>query len=93
MRNLIFSGTLHGERVTLQQVQKRTAKKLFDAGETIYLQSSNFVPVGSSWSAAYEVNKETAGDKSFEGLVGGFEYYNCINKETGLYTSFYKKID
>lgn len=91
MRNLVFSGNFQGENVTLAQIQKRTAKKLFENGETIYLQSCNFRPFGC-WSQAIDINKERAENDIFEDIVNSFEYYNCANSETGLYTTFYKKI-
>ncbi len=92
MRNLVFSGNFYGEVVTLQQIQKRTAKKLFEKGETIYLQSCNYRPFGV-WSQAVDINKERAENETFEDIVNSFEYYNCSNNETGLYTTFYKKIN
>jgi len=46
MKNFKFSGNLYGEYKTLQQINKRTALKLFSAGETIYLQSCNMFPFG-----------------------------------------------
>ena len=94
MRNLQFSGTIYGEQVTIIQVQKRTAKKLFNNGETIYLQSSNFHPFGV-WSRCLDTNKNNINciDHNFETIVNEFEYYNCQNNETGKYTTFYKKIN
>jgi len=90
MRNLIFTGEYYGETITIQQVQKRTAKKLFDAGETIYMQACNMRPFGV-WSTCYELNKEKEGGSTFESIVNSFEYYNCT-AETGLYATFYKRI-
>ena len=88
MRNLTFTGRLYGERVTIEQIQKRTAKKLFDAGETIYMQTSNFHPFGV-WSQCIEINNKES--RLFEDIVNSFEYYNC-NSEAGYYTTFYKRI-
>ena len=89
MRNLIFTGTYYGEKITLEQVQKRTAKKLFNSGETIYIQSSNFHPFGV-WSQCIEVNNKDG--ETFDSIVNSFEYYNCNNNETGKYATFYKRI-
>ena len=58
MRNLQFSGALYGERVTLQQINKPAALKLFTAGGTVYLQSSNFHPLGV-WSQAMDITLDT----------------------------------
>ena len=90
MRNLIFTGNFYGETITIEQVQKRTAKKLFDAGETIFLQSCNMDPFGV-WSTCHGITKERADGDTFEAIVNSFEYYNCT-AETGLYTTFYKRI-
>lgn len=89
MRNLEFTGKYFGEVITIKQIQKRTAKKLFDSGETIYIQNSNFHPFGV-WSQCIEINNKD-GD-SFESIVNSFEYYNC-NSETGYYATFYKRIN
>ena len=90
MRNLTFTGSFYGETITIKQIQKRTAKKLFESGETIYLQSSNMRPFGP-WSTCVDINKEKADGETFESIVNSFEYYNC-SRETGLYTTFYKRV-
>ena len=90
MRNLQFTGNFYGETITIKQIQKRTARKLFEAGEVIYLQSSNFHPFGM-WSQCMDIKKDIDNNVSFDSIVNNFEYYNCSNKQ-GLYASFYKKI-
>lgn len=91
MRNLEYSGMFHNEMTALKQIQKRTAKKMYNEGETVYLQSCNFVPMGI-WSEAIAISKEKAGNNTFEDWVNNFEFYNCISRETGLYATFYKKV-
>ena len=90
MRNLEFTGNYYGETITIKQIQKRSAKKLFEAGETIYLQSSNFRPFGV-WSQCMDIKKDIDNKDTFDSIINAFEYYNCSN-EQGLYTTFYKKI-
>ena len=90
MRNLQFTGNYYGETITIKQIQKRTARKLFESGETIYLQSSNFHPFGV-WSQCHDIKKDINNNDSFDSIINAFEYYNC-NNEMGLYASFYKKI-
>ena len=90
MRNLMFTGDFYGETITILQIQKRTAKKMFESGQTIYLQSCNMRPFGV-WSACYDITKERADGATFESIVNSFEYYNCTG-ETGLYSTFYKRI-
>lgn len=93
MRNLQFTGKIYDETITIKQVQKRTAKKLFESGETIYLQSSNFQPFGV-WSRCMDTNKDNINcvGHTFETIVSEFEYYNCSDSETGKYASFYAKL-
>lgn len=88
MRKLEFNGAICGEVITIERIQKKTAEKLFNSGETIYVQSSNFHPFGA-WSQCVEINNKN-GD-SFESAVNSFEYYNC-NNETGYYATFYKRV-
>ena len=90
MRNLQFTGIYYGETITIKQIQKRTARKLYESGETIYLQSSNFHPFGV-WSQCIDIKKDINNSDSFDSVINAFEYYNC-NNETGLYATFYKKI-
>lgn len=90
MRNLIFTGDFYGESITIIQIQKRTARTLFDSGETVYLQACNMRPFGV-WSTCHDITKERADGDTFEAIVNSFEYYNCTT-ETGLYPTFYKRI-
>lgn len=89
MQNLQFTGKLNGEQITIKQVQKRTAKKLFNSGVTVYIQTSNFVPFGF-WSNCFDININKNFDAKFETYINEFQYYNC-NSEAGLYTHFYIK--
>ena len=74
MRNLEFTGNLYGETITIKQIQKRTAKKLFESGETIYLQSSNFHPFGV-WSQCIDIKKDIDNKDTFDSIINTFEYY------------------
>ena len=90
MRNLEFTGEFYGETITIKQIQKRTAKKLFETGETIYTTACNMHPFGV-WTTCYVIKKDIDNKDTFDTIVNNFEYYNC-NNETGLYTTFYKRI-
>ena len=90
MRNLIFTGDFYGETITIKQVQKRTAKKLFESGEKIYMHACNMRPFGV-WPTCCDITKKRADGDTFESIVNNFEYYNCDN-ERGLYVTFYKRI-
>ncbi len=87
MRNLLFTGKLFGEQMTLKQVQKRTAKKLHEKGESVFIQSCNFHPFGV-WSNAIQIGKED----NFNEFVNSFEYYNCSSVQ-GYYANFYININ
>lgn len=96
MRKLKFFGELHGTRVELVQVQKRTAKKLYNAGKIIYLCPCKMTPIGV-WNIGCAVSKEynpyqdvrIDDNKSFEHVVNSFNYYNC-GSDTGKYITFYE---
>jgi hypothetical protein len=86
MNRYNFSGTLYGVPVYLTRINKKRARNLFNKGVKIYLCPSNFCPIGV-WFNAFDVDL-TAGE-AFDTILNNFEYYNCINNETGYFTSFY----
>ena len=92
MLNIQATGSLYGKQITIQQISKVAAKKLFEAGTEIYLQTSNFAPFGI-WQNIFPVIKDTdpTNPTKFESIVNSFTYYNC-NNETGKYAHFYKAI-
>ena len=55
MLNIQSSGNLYGEHVTLKQISKLAAKKLFAANKEIYLQPSNMSPF-SIWQSAWSIS-------------------------------------
>lgn len=87
MRKLEFTGNYYDEVITITQVQKRTARKLYDSGESIYIQTCNYHPFGV-WSRCIEINNKNG--ETFDSVVNSFEYYNC-NSESGRYAVFYIK--
>jgi hypothetical protein len=59
MRHIQQSGELYGKHVTLTQISKKAAQKLFEAGKEVYLQSSNMTPFGVWQSVCpIELNQE-----------------------------------
>lgn len=64
------------------RVQKRTAKKLYNAGETIYICACLINPRGNIGAAALPTGED------WERLINEFVYYNC-NFECGKYPAFY----
>ena len=87
MRNLEFTGIYLGETIKLKQVSKPNAKKLFNQGTPVLIQSSNFHPLGV-WSQAVELDEAVT---NFDQFVNSFKYYNCSN-ESGKYVTYYQKL-
>ena len=91
MRNLQFTGQLYGRTVTLQQISKPAARKLYNAGEQILLCPCNLVPL-SSWNTGFIIKQYSKDPTNFETYVNKFTFYNC-NNETGYYLTFCKIIN
>lgn len=89
MRNLKFYDS--ATQSYWVQVQKRTAKKLFEAGEELVFCPCKMRPFGP-WNCGFliEANRYKTEEISFEECVANFEYYNT-SAEQGHYTTFYKK--
>lgn len=87
-----------------KRVTKPIARRAFCDGKTVIVCPSNLRPF-SMWHCEtdFNINRESfqnelkATDKTPENLfnyaVNQFEYYNCINMETGKHASFYIAID
>lgn len=58
MLNIQATGQLYGKTITLQQISKGEAKKLFKAGIEVYLQSSNMFPFGL-WQSVCPIKLDT----------------------------------
>lgn len=86
MRQDRYSGEIYGKRVYLARIDKRKARNLFERGVKIYLAPSNFRPIGV-WFTAHEIDLSAGYD--FDTIVNSFDYYNCINHETGYFPSYF----
>lgn len=62
MHNIQCTGTMYGETLTVQQISKPAARKLFTAGGQIYAQTSNYRPFGiwQSLCCVTRLNEEDA---------------------------------
>ena len=91
MKNYEFSGMFDGKHITVKRISKKMARKIFEQGKTIYVQSCRFNPF-CVLSQAIDINKENDsflyGSYNFDTYVNSFEYYNC-SFEQGYYASFY----
>lgn len=72
------------------RITKTEARRRFDSGEAIAICASNLRP-GAFWYPECTIKKRGAHDL-FENKVNAFEFYNCINSETGRKAAFYKII-
>lgn len=74
----------------IQQIQKRTARKLFNDGKTVYLQSSK-MRFDNFWQQPADINKSRASyGETFDTICNAYEHYNCDN-ERGKYAHFFVK--
>ena len=75
---------------TYTRVTKAAARRAFENGETVIFCPCNLRPF-DPWHPETPVEK-TAENNDFQKLVNAFEFYNCINTETGKYTAFYMEV-
>lgn len=81
------------------RINKKTAKKLYDSGEIIYLCACKLRP-GGFWRPEIAIAKDgrpdgdvqyfSASDSDFDKIIDEFTYYNCDNG-SGYYPSYYIK--
>lgn len=92
--------TFNHNGVTYERVTKATARKAYMAGINVYVQACNLRPF-SVWTYPATFNRkqaeqfaidETGVKNYFDNGVNSFEYYNCINSETGKYAAFYMEV-
>ena len=69
-----------------KRITKRIARRLYEAGKPVLLCPVNLRP-GGLWNIGSIIAKKE--DRTFEQELNAFEYYNCINNETGYYAAFY----
>ena len=74
---------LSGDKI-YKRVNKRVARKLFDAGGVVYLAPCKANPC-SDWVGLIDIRKESA---AFDTVINEFEYYKC-NFEMGKRAAYY----
>jgi hypothetical protein len=70
------------------RITKRAAFNAYKNGKTVYFFPVNIAP-GTMWHCEIAIKNDSP--RKWEDIVNEFEYYNCINSETGKYTAFYIK--
>lgn len=82
--------TLRDLGVRVKQVNKTTARKLYNEGKTVYLQSCN-MSLNNPWQSPCRIVSKVY-DNTFDSAVNAFQYYNCDN-ERGRYANFFVEVD
>ena len=78
--------------VWYRQIDKKLARKCFDAGKQILLLSSNLC-FDNPWQYPCSFKKEDSyGKRGFDCIVHDYTYYNC-DARRGRYIHFYIKLD
>ena len=75
---------------TWERITKKQARAAYNNGLTVLFCPVNMRPF-TPWHLEIDVNKNFEGYNgvTFEKAVNAFEFYNCIDNETGRYTAFY----
>ena len=68
------------------KINKKEARKLHEAGDSVYLLPSK-ANINSVWWEPAELDKE----QDFDKFCNQYHYYNCNFFETGKQIAFYKK--
>lgn len=76
--------------IQFKRISKQTARRVYNNGCTVVCCPVNLRPF-SRWNPQIEFTKGTlcTDGCTFDQIVSGFEYSNCIDNETGKYTAFY----
>lgn len=67
-------------------INKAKARKLYNQGVEIFLQSKN-MPFDNAWQSAYSIKKSNE-ENTFDSIVNSFIYYNC-DRERGKTPRYY----
>jgi hypothetical protein len=92
MRNLVYR---HNGK-TYRQISKTLARKAYNFGGAIALVPCNLYALSSMVGFYVMSQSDICGEvtqedreKEFNARVANFEYYNCVNRETGTYANFF----
>lgn len=78
---------------TWSRIDKRQARNLYNKGVTLMIISDNLRPF-TMWACEMYINKsDDIENNDFNKRIMYFEVYNCINRETGYHTAFYKEVE
>lgn len=80
--------------VLYRRISKKAAEKAYISGETVVLCAVNLLPQRFGTPINRKGREQLTADETgvkndFNNYVNSFEFYNCVNTETGKYTAFY----
>lgn len=80
-----------------KRINKREARNRAARGESIGVCACNIDPVNPYWhymSWYHPAGEQDAFDgyDTFDAFVNAYEYYNCLNRQTGHYASYYVEV-
>lgn len=67
----------------VNRINKRQARKAFNEGKEVLVFPCNLRP---DWFGVIIKRKRL--DDDFDKIINQFEFYNCLNKETGKYAGY-----
>ena len=69
----------------VKQINKTTARKMYEDGKDIYLNACN-MRINNSWTSPMLLNNKAK--EKFKTMINEYEYFNCCN-ERGNYANFF----
>lgn len=79
----------HDLKSVVKQINKTTARKLYNSGESILVHPCNML-FDNVWQSPYNINikDDIRGAENFDGRINDYTYYNCDNYR-GKYPCFF----
>ena len=71
------------------RVDKRNARRRYEAGETLIICADNLPPVGA-YSFGVAINKNSF--RNFDAVTKEYTLLNCYNIETGYRPAYYRRL-
>ena len=69
---------------TYRRVRKDVARKIYNNGGSVYMLPEN-IRLDNAWISPMEMS----GSIPFSDYVNAYEFYNCLNSETGKKAKFF----